>query len=103
MGLDQYWKLEPTNKEKTEALLLGEEAMGEQIGYHIKFWSLQHLLSKYANTEDFNCEDLIITKEIYQDLVNFNLSEKNQDLKIVLSKIVHYLAQGRTVIYVGWY
>jgi hypothetical protein len=103
MGLDQYWQLEPTKEEQAYTLVTGERAIREDIGYHRKFWALQEFLQQYSKTEDFNCEDLIITEEIYQSLVEFSKQQANLELASVLEKTKKYMNEGRVVIYHGWY
>lgn len=103
MGLDQYWVLKPTKEEEAFALVTGEQTLRHDIGYHRKFWPLHEFLRQYAQTEDFNCEDLLITKEIYKALLVFDETQNNHELTRVLKEVNRFMNEGREVIYYGWY
>lgn len=115
MGLDQYWFRAPNNTEKTEALLKGEEAKVEEIGYHRKWHELNEFMGNlwdeygqphFGNDEhyDFNCANFPIDLGIIERLRTWH-SQQDDVLEFpdLLDSIERYINAGDTVYYRPWW
>jgi hypothetical protein len=109
MSLNQHWYwIEESKEEKLERVITGKDRPDpDDLGYHRKFWSLQHFLS----TE--NCAELIITWDHYADLVEWIEKDRVVDdfedshyaylKQEILPQIKEHLEQGNTVIYCAYW
>jgi hypothetical protein len=113
MGLDQYWYVsEP-----------------KQFAYHRKFNALQGFMEEMFREQegegDFNCRDVIITKEILDQLEArikedrleptsgffFGNTDKDdwyrQDVEELMDTVIpearKYLEEGKKVVYTSWW
>ena len=111
MGLDMYWFVEPTNKDKTVALIKGEQTNKEVIGYFREY----HALNDYILNEvkdhfkgDGNCEDIVMTEDLLNLIEEWNHSGKaNKANRKYLDQIIFtcrkHFREGRKVIYHAWW
>lgn len=111
MGLDMYWFVKPTKKEKTIALIKGEEAEIMEIGYFRKYHSLNEFILEYVEDTlkgDGNCEDVPMNEEILDAIEIWNdcdeaITDHKEYLDSIINKCRTFIEQGREVVYHGWW